>query len=231
MKMHIRRLLASCALVAVAFTGQRLGLPEAHRAFADDIAANFPQAVCFGSTSNVNFSWQVAPGASVQFLDLSLFDNDFRDGTYLSSGAIGPAQNSLIWNGLVVGRAHFWRVTALTPSGWLSSPIGYFSPCGNPVLLPVSYTCTGLGRASVTFRWAPSSPVALPLGFFTYVDITLSNNDFAPGTFLGGGPFPSTNQALVWPGILANQVHYVRANTFQGSFWLPTQTGQFYAAC
>jgi hypothetical protein len=194
---------------------------------------NFPQATCAGSgfsnfsSANVTFSWQPALGASVQYLDLSLFDNNFQDGTYLSTGALPPTQNTFTWNGLLVGQAHFWRVSALTPAGWVSSPFADFSPCGNPVLLPMTYVCTGLGRASITFRWAPATPA----GLFTFVDLTLFNNNFAPDTFINGGPFPSTNGALVWPGILANMVHYVRVNTFNGAFWTPSQTGNFSASC
>jgi hypothetical protein len=193
----------------------------------------FPNATCNsaypygpGTTANVVFSWIPAAGAVNQFLDLSLFDNGFQDGTYVTTGDLGVGRNSFIWNGLLAGNPHFWRISSLTSAGWVSS-LGYFTPCGNPVLLPIAYACTGLGFATVTFRWAPSTPAA----FFQYLDLTLGDSSFPPGTFLGSGPWGPDQRAIVWPGILANRQHFWRVNEFGQFGWTPSQAGSFIAVC
>ena len=185
---------------------------------------NFPSTVC-ANRANVTFSWTPVSGASVQWLDLSLFDNNFVPGTYIPAGPLSPGLNQLSWNGLLRDLPHYWRVTALTDSGWLVSATGAFVPCGGPELRGTSYRCTGGGRASVTFFWAPPSPSASS----TWLDLTLFNNAFAPNTFIGAGPLGNAQQ-LTWNGILVNLPHYWRVNSFIG-YWAPSNTGTFYAAC
>ncbi len=188
---------------------------------------NFSNSVCVASSATVTFSWQPGSGAISQYLDLSLSDNNFVDGTYVTTGELIPSTNSVTWNGIRPGLAHFWRVTAFTASGWVSSSFATFSPCGPAVLLPSPFGCTGAGRATVTFRWSPTSPP----GFLQYVDITLFDNGFAPGTFLGGGPFSPAAGVVVWPGILTNTVHFWRVNTLTASGWVPSTTGVMVAQC
>jgi len=192
---------------------------------------NFPSSACVGgfppASANVTFSWTGLSNVSVIYLDLSLFDNDFQDGTYVTS-ILPPGTTSFTWNGLVAGQAHFWRVTGRGLNGdWVSSEFRRFVPCGTARLLGITYACTGNGRATVTFRWAPSSSP----GFFQFLDLSLQNNNFAPGTFLGAGALPPTWQALVWPGIVANAAHYFRVNTFSIFGWGPSATGSFVASC
>jgi hypothetical protein len=164
---------------------------------------------------------------SAIYLDLSVFDNDMADGTYFSV-ALAPGTTSYTWNGLQPGIAHFWRVTAMGLNGdWVTSGFGQFTPCGTQRLLTVVYDCTSGSRATVTFRWAPTSSP----GLFQFLDLSLFNNDFAPGTFLGAGPLQGSSQALTWPAILANATHYFRVNTFTIFGWGPSLTGTFVARC
>jgi len=158
---------------------------------------------------------------------LSLFGNNFADGTYASTGALEPSTNKIIWNGIRPGLAHFWRVTAFTAGGWVTSAFGAFTPCGPQQLLPVSYVCTGGGRATLTFRWAPTSSP----GFLEWLDLSLFENNFAPGTFIGSGPWDPRMQSLVWSGILANNVHYWRVNTLTIFGWGASQTFVFVPQC
>lgn len=194
---------------------------------------NFPTSACngafpFPTSADVTFSWTGPANVSAIYLDLSLFDNNFQDGTFIT--AVLPAGTTqFTWQGLLPGFAHFWRVTGQGNDGsWVMSNFGSFTPCGTQRLLGMSYVCTGNGRATVVFRWAPGSTA----GILQYLDLTLFNNGFAPGTFLGAGPLPPTQQAVVWPGILANIVHYYRVNELGAVFgWGPSATGTFVASC
>lgn len=191
---------------------------------------NYPEADCIGgfppTSANVTFTWTGPTNVSNIYLDVSVFDNSFQDGTYITI-VLPAGATSFKWNGLQAGIAHFWRVTGQGLSGdWSMSDFGSFVPCGRQVLLNLSYNCTGGGRATVTFRWAPSAGP----GFFQFLDLSLFNNGFIPGTFLGAGPLPGTQQALVWQGILANAVHYYRVNAFTVFGWAPA-VGSFVPSC
>jgi len=175
----------------------------------------------------VLFTWTGPTNVSAIYLDLSLFDNNFADGTYITV-VLPSGTTSYTWDGIQAGVAHFWRISGQSLNGgWVMSDFQRFTPCGTQRLLAVEYTCTGGGRATVAFRWAPSSSPAN----FLFLDITLFNNNFAPNTFLGAGPLPPTQQALVWGGILANLVHYYRVNASSIFGWGPSLTGSFVAQC
>jgi hypothetical protein len=187
----------------------------------------FPNAVCVGGgRANVTFPWTPTAGATEQWLDLSLFDNGFASGTYLAARMDGT-QSSLTWNGLLTGLPHYWRVTSLTAEGWLFSQTGAFVPCGDPEVRGINYACTGGGQASVTFFWAASTPP----GYSQWVDLSVFNNGFAGGTFIGAGPFHVSAQQVTWSGILANVTHYWRVNNFSSDGWHDSSTGVFFAAC
>jgi hypothetical protein len=193
----------------------------------------FPDTTCVGgspffpTSANVTFEWAGPTNVSAIFLDLSIFDNFFADGTYITV-VLAPGTREFTWNGLQPGIAHHWRVTGLGLDGnFVMSDFGRFTPCGTQRLLNINYSCTGGGRANVEFRWAPSSSP----GFFQFVDLSLFNNGFAPNTFLGSGPHAGEVQGLVWPGILANTLHFFRVNTFTLFGWSPSQTGTFVAQC
>jgi hypothetical protein len=193
----------------------------------------FPTSVCngafpFPTTANVTFTWTGPTNVSGIYLDLSLFDNNFADGTFLTT-VLSPGTTSYTWNGLIPNFVHFWRVTGQGLDGnWAMSDFQRFTPCGPQRLLDLQYSCTGGGRATVTFRWAPTSSP----GILQYLDLTIFNNAFAPDTFLSAGPLPPSQQALVWQGILANVQHFYRINTLTAFFgWGPSQTGSFVAQC
>ena len=77
------------------------------------------------------------------------------------------------------------------------------------------------GYARVTFSWAPSS------GVVQWLDISLHNNGFAAGTFIGAGPMGLHQTSLTWDGISPGVVHYWRVNTLTAAGWVPSATGQF----
>jgi hypothetical protein len=186
---------------------------------------HFPQTSC-NATANTSFSWIPGGGVS-QWLDLSLNDNGFAFGTFIGAGPMSPGVSSLQWNGLIPGLAHFWRVNTFTGTEWVTSATGTFVPCGGPQLRGISYACTGNGTAAATFFWSPSSPA----GFQSWVDLSLFDNGFAPGSFIGAGPLNSTQGQFTWTGIFANFNHYWRVNTEFSNGWMPSPTGQFTAFC
>jgi hypothetical protein len=191
----------------------------------------FPESDCPGFpgfiwTSNVTFNW-AATGEGLQWLDISIFDNGFAPGTFVSLGPLGPDVSSVNWNDMVPNVAHFWRVNTRTADGWSPSAIIPFVPCGSPKVIEARWYCTGDGRADVLIRWAPtSSPVHA-----TWIDLSLSFNGFAPGTFIGAGPIPASDYAFLWRGVKANEPHYYRSHALNAFGWFPSQTGMFTARC
>ena len=106
-------------------------------------------------------------------------------------------------------------------------------PCFEPIPTPTppglaaqplsaAQGCSGLGRVTVTFNWLPS-----PLAQVQWVDLTLFNNGFVWGTFLGAGPFAPTASVHTWDGLLPNTTHYYRVNTFVNGRWYPSGTYSF----
>lgn len=189
----------------------------------------FPTGSCVGlppTSANMTFHWIAAQGAIWQWLDVSLSDH-FAPGSFLGAGPLSGAQQELTWNGLAPNRVHFWRVNALTPQGWVTSEVKAFVPCGRPQLLAPTYTCTGGGRATIHFRWAPASPA----GINQFLDLSLFNNNFGPGTFVGGGPFQPWAYSLSWPNVLANVAHFWRVNTSSIFGWNTSETRSFIALC
>jgi hypothetical protein len=187
-----------------------------------------PVVQCIGGQANVTFSWTPVPGASVQWVDLTLNNNGFAPDSFVGFGPLNPATNQIQWNGLIAGRTHWWRVSAGVPgAGWAFSQTGAFTPCGtNPAQGNTTFACIGGGRANVTFGLGPP-----PAGTSqSWVDISLFNNGFAPGTFIGGNS-TSVTTSLVWPGILANTTHWWRANNLTPAGWVTTTGGVFFASC
>ena len=93
---------------------------------------------------DVIFSWQRASSVEEQWLDISIFDNNFADGTFLTAnrppnpasvsyrtgtGDIGP---------LIVCTRHYWRINTLIDGNWYPSLTGIFDTpckCGRPCAL------------------------------------------------------------------------------------------------
>ena len=87
---------------------------------------------CTPNNVGVTFTWIPVAGAEVQWLDLSLTDNDFAAGTFLGAGPLDPSTDQFSWDGLIPGSQYFWRINALTPNGWVPSATDAFSTCNAP---------------------------------------------------------------------------------------------------
>ncbi len=118
MKQVVGTLLAVVVLVVSALAGARI---------KPSVAATsqlFFYDSCSGSGSNGTFSWQGNdPSAVQQWLDLTLFDNGWQDGTFISAGPFDGSVTSFTWNGLLPGTTHFVRVNQQFADGtWDPSP-------------------------------------------------------------------------------------------------------------
>lgn len=105
----------------------------------------YPYQSCLPDGSvRVTFQWQGNnPGAYQQWLDLSLFNNNWEWGTFLGAGPMHGSQNQLTWDGLIPNATHFVRVNQLLPNGWDPSPTFYFTTINctpKPTPPPVSDT-------------------------------------------------------------------------------------------
>jgi hypothetical protein len=216
-------------IAPLVFLGLR-GLERASAQTPGQATLGTPVVQCGGAFANVTFPWTPGPaGADSQFVDLSTFNNNFAPFSFISWGPLSPAANSIQWLGLTPGQQHFWRVSAGVPGlGWVFSRTGTFAPCGpTPPSSPsfVNTACLGTGRASVA--WALSN---LPFNASgTFIDITLQNNGFLPGTFVGSNAtgLPS----YTWGGIQPNAMHFWRVNNLTPGGWLTSASGTFMATC
>jgi hypothetical protein len=83
----------------------------------------------------VTLKWAVGD-AGPEWVDLSLFDNNFAAETFIGSGPLASGQSALVWDGLAERATHFVRVNTLTSIGWRPSPATSFTTidCESPVL-------------------------------------------------------------------------------------------------
>jgi len=95
--------------------------------------------------------------------------------------------------------------------------------CKAATLSPTAVECSSLypGNAKATFYWIPVTPN----GVVQYLDLSVLNNGFAPGTFLSAGPLAGDANSFIWDGLLPNTTHYFRVNTLSASGWQPSATG------
>ncbi len=76
--------------------------------------------------------------------------------------------------------------------------------------------------ARAFFLWTPSKTGQ------QWLDLSVLNDGFAPGTFLSAGPFPGDRWGLVWPSLQQGTTHYARVNTLTSQGWMASSTLAFY---
>jgi hypothetical protein len=81
--------------------------------------------------------------------------------------------------------------------------------------------CTSASQVSVSFNWLSYNEG------LQWFDLSLSNNGFAPGTFVGIGPLGSSQTSFSWDGILPGLTHFMRINTLTPYGWSVSQTLSF----
>jgi beta-lactamase class A len=97
-------------------------------------------AQCLGTGRDAvrtTFLWTPSRSGS-QWLDLSVFNNGFAPGTFVSTGALSPAMYGFVWGGMLEGTTHFARVNTLTSAGWQTSEtLAFYTPvCGGGASIP-----------------------------------------------------------------------------------------------
>ena len=76
---------------------------------------------CIARSVRMRLQW-VSLNVGTQFVDLSLQNNGWEDGTYVGSQAMAPSTTSLLWDGLLPGEWHYLRVNTQLPDGsWQAS--------------------------------------------------------------------------------------------------------------
>lgn len=88
-----------------------------------------PTFTCRSDGASVRFSWRPASDASQEYLDLSLQDNGFAPGTYVSAGPLDGAASSYTWNGVRTNVRHYYRLNTLTVDGWQAASDTFTAPC------------------------------------------------------------------------------------------------------
>jgi hypothetical protein len=203
----------------------------------------------FAGRAKATFMWDAGLGQS-QWLDLSLLDNGFEGGTFLAAGPLplsaepyGLESGSFTWDDLAPNVRHFWRVNTAASGVWAPSTTASFTtpdclsePPGAATHLNVSRQACALdleGTRTVTFDWEPAlffrRDPATGLEFITpgeqWLDISVLNNNFAPGTFLGiRVPDDADYRAFDVRGIRGTARHYWRINTLGPDGWKPSIT-------
>jgi hypothetical protein len=180
-------------------------------------------------TARVTFVWAPAD-AGLQWLDLTLGDAAFPPGSFVSAGPLPPGSWAFTWDGLAAGRRHLARVNALTAGGWAPGPAAPFvtSACGSAAPATTVDVLGACGESPTgTLIWAPATPA----GAVQWLDLTVHNNGFAPGTFISAGPFPPDLASFAWSGLASGLRHFWRINTWDGASWRASATGTFVPRC
>lgn len=207
----------------------------------------------FPGRAKVTFMWDAGFGQS-QWLDLSLANNGFRPGTFLAAGplpvvyarAAGNELARFTWDGLIPNTRHFWRVNTADSGMWRPSDTTSFVTPDCHSERPGAATRMGVSqqwcgpepaRARVTFDWEPALFFGRTASGLEYtapgeqwLDISLFDNGFALGTFVG---IRVPDEASFGPfdvrGIRGGAAHYWRINTLGPDGWRPSATQYFDA--
>lgn len=87
--------------------------------------------------------------------------------------------------------------------------------------LYLTQSCLPDGSVRVKFDWKGNDPSARQ----QWLDLSLFDNGWQWGTFLGSGPMPGWQQSLTWDGLIPNATHFVRINQeLSPGSWDPSPT-------
>jgi hypothetical protein len=155
------------------------------------------------------------------WLDLSLFDNDFAPGTFLNAGPFAAAADGRLfgWFGLADRKTHFYRLNAHVGLRWVELGRGSFeTPDCSTVNSIVCDRRSGANTVDFVFaKYEAQLPPGVPVpplltALQSWIDLSLQDNDFLPGTFLGARTSPAPS-AYGWSGLAPGLRHYYRLNT------------------
>jgi len=86
----------------------------------------------------------------------------------------------------------------------------------------VSQQCLPDGTVLININWQTYN-----FGY-QWIDLSLSNNGYVFGTFVGIGPVAPSATSQPWGGLLPGYTHYLRVNTLTQYGWYPSQVISFY---
>jgi len=122
---------------------------------------------------------------------------------------------------------------------WLgrsTEPAGAQGPPIEPLALDGTVYCVDAGKAVGSFWWNASSPWDE-----AWVDLSLQNNGFIPGTFLSAGPTPVEVAGPgaptpyyghpIWVDLIPGVTHYWRVNLRYGDKWYASPTLTYTPTC
>ena len=156
------------------------------------------------------------------WIDLSLQDNGFAPGTFIATGphfAQEGQRTTFEWSGLAPGLRHYYRLNMLIDGQWRrysQEGASFDTPnCVDILRLDCdeqSLTNSVLFASAPPPRFGPTEhdrhePAS------KWVDISMQDNGFAPGTFVGL-EFPKDDYLVQWHGILSAAQHYYRVNWY-----------------
>ena len=175
----------------------------------------------------------LAGRAEAIWVDLSLFPNNFAPGTFIGMGPFEALPEGAItrnWLRLLPEAVHYYRLNAYMDGRWVELGRGVFNTWNCIAVDHVSCTFDGTVLATFTVL-RPSIVEMAGAPVVTWLDLSLFDNGFRPGTFLGAGPFsPDVLPAeeVRWVGLIPNRWHYYRLNTlYGGGDWVLQYFGRF----
>ncbi len=142
-----------------------------------------PSAQCSTQPATVTFNWTPLAGSTSQWLEVSLLDNGFEQGTF-NKVTLSTDQTTATMAALDREIPNYWRVVSSTSSGEIASETNAFVPCGAPFLLWGPLQCRNFTSASVHFRWAPTANYE----GVQYIEFD-TNGDWAGEDHWEAGPF------------------------------------------
>jgi hypothetical protein len=195
---------------------------------SDAVAGTVTQAcsAAVPGATTLTVAWP-APGAGATqtWFDISLVPG-FAPGWFKGHGPLAPSQTAYAIDGVPKNLTFYYRVNTLYGSQWRETASGSFvSNCGGgggsakPAPVGVTQACDPYGRVSVTFNWQANAPGP------QFIDLSVFNNGFAPGTFVGAGPI--AGGSFTWHGIARGLGHFWRVNTLTPSGWIGSDTAFF----
>src|SRR5581483_8262554 len=84
-----------------------------------------------------------------------------------------------------------------------------------------SQTCVA-NAASVKFEWQPMAGATQQ-----WVDLSVNDNGFAAGSFIGYGPLGANSSSMTWSNLEPGTAHFWRVNARTATGWVTSETGTF----
>lgn len=153
-----------------------------------------------GNIVAVNFTWtSSSPAGSTQYLDYSVYNNNFIGGTYQNANVTGSSSYNFS-TGFAQGITYYWRVNNFINGNWYTSTTASFvtptCPTSTPTPVPTSgqwiLNLATVSGSTVTFNFTPASNSNISL-------IVKSNNTVSNGTVVyDSGPIASGWTQFTW---------------------------------